>query len=80
MYFYWCEADRCFYPVSYATTVVPTLNVPLIQINVTVINTNTNDNSNAAPTAPTVSAPVAVAGSSPTLLPVGYELPEPPAE
>jgi len=95
IYYYWCEADQCFYPVCYATTVAPTLNVPVIEVNVTVNNNNTNDNSNSvtttapaatpAPTpepvpATTTGAPVAVAATSPALLPVGFELPEPPAE
>jgi hypothetical protein len=95
MYYYWCEADQCFYPVSYATTCVPTLNVPLIEVNVTVNNTNTSGNSNAvtgapattptttpvvAPVAAPVGTPVTVATANPNLMPVGFELPEPPAE
>ena len=64
-YYYWCEPAACYYPVTYATTVAPSANVPLIAIN------NVNGNGSSINTA-------SVGGGAPTQQPaIGSELPRP---
>jgi hypothetical protein len=66
-YYYWSEPAGCYYPVSYAETVAPTANVPLLQI----ANNNNNNVNTSGPSA-TPATPVPVR--------VGSELPPPPRE